>query len=344
MSEATQVAQPTAQQPISVAQGAALLAEKRAQSNAPNPASEAARMLGQRSAEARKERQAQAQPATENPSGEGEQNAQDTSEEIQDETVTTEQSTETEADTKSEDAGTPQEIDLGDGVKVSIDEVRDGFLRQADYTRKTQALADERKAVEAARTQKLAQLDKLLDALHQQVGPEPDWEAVIAEDPAEGTRKYFAWQKQQKKLAAAAEIARREKIEAMAESYQARDRWLAEHYKPEWADDSKRDEAYTQLTEYAQKLGASENELRSLAKPWMIQVIHKAMERDAIEAGKAKVTKVTAGKPAVVKPGTKVSAQSSAHTAVQKAQAQLKSSGNIADAIALLRAKRARGG
>lgn len=41
----------------------------------------------------------------------------------------------------------PQTIDI-DGKPVPIEEVRKGYLRQADYTKKTQALADERRQLE----------------------------------------------------------------------------------------------------------------------------------------------------------------------------------------------------
>ena len=40
-----------------------------------------------------------------------------------------------------------QTIKLNDGSEISIDEARDGYLRQADYTRKTQELAEQRRQV-----------------------------------------------------------------------------------------------------------------------------------------------------------------------------------------------------
>jgi hypothetical protein len=50
-----------------------------------------------------------------------------------------------------------------------------------------------------------------------------------------------------------------------------------------------------------------------------------------------------ADKPRVVKPGAKVSHQAAGQSAIQNAHARLKSSGNLADAVALLRTMRAKG-
>lgn len=39
----------------------------------------------------------------------------------------------------------PEEIELDDGTKITIDELKKGYMRQSDYTRKTQELANLRK-------------------------------------------------------------------------------------------------------------------------------------------------------------------------------------------------------
>jgi len=87
-----------------------------------------------------------------------------------------------------------------DGVKVkgkkgAIDQLRQDRLRQADYTRKTQEVATERKAIEAQRAQvanfariqekfgqELAQAQMIESQLHQ--FGQVDWARLEAEDPA----------------------------------------------------------------------------------------------------------------------------------------------------------------
>ena len=48
-------------------------------------------------------------------------------------------------------------VRFDDGTELALSEVKRGFLRQSDYTRKTQEVADQRKAVETERAQYLAE-------------------------------------------------------------------------------------------------------------------------------------------------------------------------------------------
>ena len=52
-------------------------------------------------------------------------------------------------DSRAAEPAETQTIRLNDGSEISIDEARDGYLRQADYTRKTQEVAEQRRQNEA---------------------------------------------------------------------------------------------------------------------------------------------------------------------------------------------------
>ena len=73
------------------------------------------------------------------------------------------------------------------------------------------------------------------------------------------------------------------------------------------------------------------------------RVMDKAAKYDALQAGKDKVARMIAGKPKVVRPGAKQTSQAQGQAAVRSAHAKLKSSGNLADAVALLRTLRGKG-
>jgi hypothetical protein len=75
-----------------------------------------------------------------------------------------EETTDEESDEEEPLFNDDTEIELGDDQKIKLSELKDGFLRQSDYTKKTQALADERKTFEAERTEHepVAQLNKFL--------------------------------------------------------------------------------------------------------------------------------------------------------------------------------------
>lgn len=305
-----------------------------------NPVSEAARTLAQ----ARNARQAQAAepPKEEEPQQTtAEDDPQAPAGETLDDTATHEQPTETEATTEEEPAEA-QTIDLGDGVKVTLDEVRDGFMLKADHTRKTQKLADDRKSFEDNRTQRLSELDAVTNYITQLIPkPKPQSEYVEELGYVEGIK---AFERQNAFLSGVGNAQKEletQRTRTRQDAEAARDTHLAENYNKEWADPQKRDKAYADLSSYALRLGAKPQELQGMTSPWMIQAIDKAAKYDAIEASKGKITKAVAAKPKVIKPGAKVSAQAAQGGAVQQAHARLKSSGNPADAVAYLRLVRA---
>lgn len=350
MTEATQAAvQPAQPQALTVAQAAQKFAEQRAsaqeQGQQGNQVSDAARMLGQRAAQARQERQAQAAQQTgESSQEEGgtveDDSATEAAETLNAETDQTGQpgETETQAEAQGEsEAEQPQMIDLGDGLTVTLDEVRDGFMLKADHTRKTQAVAEKSKAVD----QKLEQLDKIIGALRAKAGQPKTLSELMQEyGRDEGLDRYAAQEDEQKRIRAAEGVAQRQRNDILNTKIRERDEVLAQTYNKEWADPAKRDAAYTELSEYALKRGATSEMIRAMTEPWMIEILDESRQLRALKSKGAEVKKIVAAKPKVIKPGAKVSAQAGAFSNVQRARDTLKKSGSLADAVALLRAQR----
>lgn len=71
-------------------------------------------------------------------------------------------------------------IRFDDGTELALSEVKRGFLRQSDYTRKTQETAELRKAVEAERAQYLAEKKQVSD----QLGPLIQQAIAVLENPS----------------------------------------------------------------------------------------------------------------------------------------------------------------
>ena len=84
------------------------------------------------------------------------------------ETVEDEESNEAEEGKEEEGEESPfndeTEVTIGEGQTVKLKELKDGFLRQSDYTKKTQALAEERKTFEAER-ERLQPVQQMSDFL-----------------------------------------------------------------------------------------------------------------------------------------------------------------------------------
>ena len=109
---------------------------------------------------------------------------------------------ETEVETPDE---AEQFFDI-DGNQVSLSELRSGYLRQADYTKKTQEIAEQRKAYQEAQFDKHQLRQEALqgiEALKQQMAIEfrqiemPDWDFLVENDPAEFQRQQYIWQKRE---------------------------------------------------------------------------------------------------------------------------------------------------
>lgn len=311
------------------------------------------------------------------PADEDEETADETGEadegdtdESTDETAEDEADTEDEvdADDDADDASEDDEktkpeeefeIDLGKGqkVKVTKDELVKGYLRQSDYTRKTQEVAETRKALQSEASEVLrerAQYATLLTALEQQiqlteVPAEPDWDRLYAQDPAQAMRVERQWRKEvearREKLAAIqAEKARVEQANAQHEQAAFR-QFVAEQRDvlvtellPAWRDPKVERREKQEVIEYALQAGLSKDEVRTLADARAVALLYKAMKYDKAMARKAEASKVGAQKTAAsptLKPGA-APAKPGVKVEMRKQFDRLKKTGSVSDAAALL--------
>jgi len=130
----------------------------------------------------------------------------------------------------------------GEETEVTLDELRKGYSRYSDYTRKTQALAEERKAfqseAEAIRMER-AQYAELLPALKAQIEAqteaEPDWDNLYNEDPIEAARLERHWRKTQQDKTAKMQAIMAEQQRVAEETAKEQQRALAEFVQSERA-------------------------------------------------------------------------------------------------------------
>lgn len=229
--------------------------------------------------------------------------------------------------------------------KVTVKEAAEGYQRQADYQRKTQALAEERKSLESVRNQTEAErayyaqtVSQLKSQLESFAPQEPDWNRLHQEDPInfpiiekqwrdykanlqavqqeEARLKTLAYQEEQSKLQMVVEEGRKFIVDKM----------------PEWKDEAKWNSARGQLREYGKTVGYTDEELAMAYDPRAIIVLEKARRYDALQNNSPKPIQKASPKP--LKQGT--TAQSPRReNDVTKVKQRLKSSGHVNDAAAL---------
>lgn len=187
----------------------------------------------------------------------------------------------------------------GDEVEVTLDELAKGYSRTADYTRKTQELAERRKALEAesqaARMERiqLAEHLRLLEQTVAEVTPkEPDWEKIRTEHPDRFAAIWAEWQQGEKDRAELR--AQREAAEKkVAEDRQAEQaqRIQAERQKllaaiPEWSKDDVRKAEKQEMQAYAETMGFSAQDLAGIEDHRALVLLRKAMLFDKGQAKK----------------------------------------------------------
>lgn len=237
----------------------------------------------------------------------------------------------------------------GQEVEVTLDEALKGYSRQADYTRKTQALAEREKAFDGERTavsaerqeysSKLAGLEQALTSLVQ----EPDWDTLRAGDPATFAQTHAAWQIHKQRLDALA--AERQKVDAkLAEEGQRQyhAHLLAEQEKlvaavPEWKNPAAFKKESAELLAYGQERGYSADELHSVADHRALVILRKAMLFD--QSVKAKADATAKAKPKIDKvktatPGS--SAKKQPVTELARRRQRLSKTGRVNDAAAVI--------
>lgn len=241
----------------------------------------------------------------------------------------------------------------GEETEVTLDELRKGYSRYSDYTRKTQALAEERKAfqseAEAIRMER-AQYAELLPALKAQIEvqseAEPDWDTLYNEDPIEAARLERHWRKSHQERSAKLQAIEAEQKRVMEETAKEQQRALSEFVEaeraklpeviPEWKDEKVMQSEAKELREWAMSNGFSERDLAALVQASHVSILRKAMMFDK---GQKKVEKVKAAPKRVakiVRPGSTGTQVAQRSTEVKKASQRLARTGSVADAAALL--------
>ena len=233
----------------------------------------------------------------------------------------------------------------GEEREVTLDELIKSYQLGTDYTKKSQAVAEERKVVEAER-QRIEEARYLRDqyaerlqVIEQMLNQQPETENLdyLKEtDPIGYAVKVAELSQREKQLAQVrAEQARiydqqqREQQEQLGQVVQAESRKLAEVI-PEYADPQKGETLRRELREFGMKAGFSDHELANVYDSRAVLTLWKAMQYDKLQSAKPGITKKVNEAPKVIKSG--VSQPRDSSDEMKKLKARAKQTGRVADA------------
>jgi len=293
--------------------------------------------------------EAQAQPEVdqqEQESEEVEYSAEDSSEDYTDENAE-------ETEYQEEETQEPQRFKVkvdNEEIEVTLEELQQGYSRTKDYTKKTQALAETRKTVEAerARIEEAKQLrdtySQRLQVIEQMLNQNPDNEnlaelkesdpigyAIKVAERSEKEKQLQAVQAERQRIAQQQQAEQQEQLKGhLALEAQKLKEWI-----PEFRDEAKADLARKEIKAYAKSIGFSDQELANVYDARAVQTLFKAMQYEKLMKGKGVATKKVSEAPKTLRAGAAQPQGSSEQEAMKKQFQKLKQSGNKRDAAKL---------
>lgn len=259
-----------------------------------------------------------------------------------------------ESEVEQEEADEPEEPQkfrvkaAGEEREVTLDELIKSYQLGTDYTKKSQAVAEERKAVEAERqaVQEAKQLrDTYAERLQyiEQALMQPqeteNLEYLKETDPIGYAVKVAEMSQREKQLAQVraerAQIAQQQEYDRQQ---QLRATVAQEAEKlvgalPEYADPVKGEAIRKDIRSYGKQAGFSDDELANVFDSRAVLTLYKAMQYDKLKASQPAIAKKVNDAPKALKAGVSQPRDSNAED-IKKLKARVRQSGRVSDAAA----------
>jgi hypothetical protein len=244
----------------------------------------------------------------------------------------------------------------GEEIEVTLDELLKGYSRTADYTRKTQQVAQERKALEqhatemrTARDSYAQQLQLLESALTELAPAEPDWDTLRRENPTEYAVQLAEHQQRRHDMDRVRSEQQRLYAQQAAEYEAGLERRFAQEERlllaavPEWTDEKAASAEKRAILDYARGAGYTDEELSQVYDHRVILLFRKAMQHDKLMTqGVQKIREKAAAAPKKAPPLRPGSAPPpkpknlKGAEAAKRAMGRLGRTGSVNDAAAAL--------
>lgn len=248
-------------------------------------------------------------------------------------------------------------IKVGDqDLEVTLDELKNGYSRQQDYTRKTKKLSEDRTQVddlqksltrqnEEAKIRR-DQYEKQLEVLSQHLKTTEntvDLDRLYQEDPAEYVRQKAEIDRRKEMM----EATRQEQQRVMAEkqkehektynAYLEKERKLLAEKLPIYGDKDKGPTFVKNLTDYAKSIGYTDQEISMLVDHRAVLMLANAYRYNKLRNSKVKDKKVVKTPRVVSSSSPKVQDDNDNVKRIRSKKASLKKTGSVKDAVSVLR-------
>lgn len=255
---------------------------------------------------------------------------------------------EQESESEPDDEPTYSVKVAGEEKELTLSELKTLAQQGADYTKKTQQVAEQRKALEVesvaidqarqlrdAYAERLQAMEQLLSAPEQS----ENLEYLKESDPIGYAVKVAEMSQQKEQLQAIQAERYRIAEQQQAEQQHALQGYIAQQAArlsevlPEYSDPVKGEKLRSELRVFAKDIGFTDQELSMVRDSRQVLALHKAMLYDKLQKSKPDVNKRVNEANKTIKSGNSVKPVTSDQ--VKKQQQQLKQTGKVRDAAKL---------
>jgi len=247
-------------------------------------------------------------------------------------------------------------IKVGDQeLEVTLDELKNGYSRQQDYTRKTKKLSEDRTQVddlqksltrqnEEAKIRR-DQYEKQLEVLSQHLKSTEnnvDLDRLYQEDPAEYVRQKAEIDRRKEMMEATRQEQQRVLAEKQKEhektynAYLEKERKLLAEKLPIYADKDKGPTFVKNLTDYAKSIGYTDQEISMLVDHRAVLMLANAYRYNKLRNSKVKDKKVVKTPRVVSSSSPKVQDDNDNVKRIRSKKENNKKTGSVKDAVSVL--------
>ena len=298
--------------------------------------------IGQEEAPKEEIQQNSPEPQNEESEEDQPQEQEITEEESQDETSEEVSQDEEQIDTQEKLEDSTYKVKVaGQELDVTLDELRNGYSRDADYRRKTEELSNERKNFHSQSekqrqgySQKLTEMNHVLSNAQQELNTEmnsADLEALYEEDPTEAARIEHRLRKKQEKVNLAIQKTQSEQ-KIQFDGYLQTEKTKLVNNIPDFADPGKASNLKSNMRSHLAKYGFNDSEIAQVYDHRILMLVNDAMKFGNLQKAKPNLAKKISKPSRMFSSGIKQDKSDVRSKASRDKFSRLRKTGHIKDA------------
>ena len=261
--------------------------------------------------------------------------------EVEQTDVKDEKASQEETETIQEEPQSTYKVKVaGQDYDVTLDELINGYSRDADYRRKTEDLAYDKKNFQTeadnlrqSYSQKLQEVNKLMSFAQTQLNQESnvDLNKLYEEDPTEAAKIDHRIRRKKEMLQKSMEELK-SKQQAEYQNFLVNEQRQLQRKMPEFSDPEKSSSIQSKMRTFLQGYGFNDQEIGSVADHRVVLIINDAMKYRNFEKSKPSIAKKIAKPGKVLSSGVKKDKNDINFEKRREKLGRLKKSGSIKDA------------